>query len=154
MNLAIPRFLFAVCLTLGLCAAQVPVQGHAADADDAQIRSLLDTYTRSVSSGDERSFEALLLNRDIAFYGLNEGNASAGAAAPAAVQRYDSFRAAIFGSGARFQQRFYDVKIVRNGDLAQVELHFDTIRVASGQGGTGWKVLHLLKVGDSWKIAS
>lgn len=123
------------------------------EADRQAIEHVLETYTQSVNTGDRARFESILLDPDIPF-------SSADAATRPddkgllSTRHYADFKAAVFDSGERFDQRFYNVRIEQDGDLAQVALDFVTLRKGSGRGGHGWKVLHLLKVRGDWKIAS
>ncbi|RZI56265.1 MAG: hypothetical protein EOP37_24965 [Rubrivivax sp.] len=120
--------------------------------DLALIQQLLAQYTGSVTDGDARRFESQLLDLTIPFSGVGKDfGASAGLAN---VQNYEGFRQAIFGSGKRYKQRFSNVKIEQVGLLAQVSLDYETALQDEAYSGKGWKVLHLLKVGGHWKIAS
>nr|WP_297525273.1 nuclear transport factor 2 family protein [uncultured Roseateles sp.] len=120
--------------------------------DLALIQQLLAQYTASVTDGDARRFESQLLDLNIPFSGVaKDFGASAGLAN---VQNYPGFKQAIFGSGKRYKQRFSNVKIEQVGLLAQVSLDYETALQEDDDGGKGWKVLHLLKVGGHWKIAS
>ena len=56
--------------------------------------------------------------------------------------------------GRDLDQTFEDIRIEREGDLAQVSLRFVTRVVGSDQGGEGWKTLILLRTAGGWKIAS
>ncbi|MEO8673388.1 MAG: nuclear transport factor 2 family protein [Tahibacter sp.] len=130
-------------------AVQDPVGKHqSTNADNQAIRQLLDGYTHSVMSGDQKRFESLLLDLDIPFSSVEQVNKGGG------TRNYAGFKAAIFDSGERFSQRFHNVRIEQDGDLAQVSLDFETTRIATRRGSYGWKVLHLLKVHGEWKIAS
>ena len=122
--------------------------------DTLSINELLDTYTRSVSTGNRAQFEQLLLDEKIPFFGLPGHLPHSFVPGLASVQNYAGFRKAIFESGVHYAQTFSNVKIEQDGDLAQVSLDFETRRVASGGGGRGWKTLQLLKVDGRWKIAS
>ena len=73
--------------------------------------------------------------------------ASTGAPPPAGMTK-------AAGSGKRYKQRFSNVKIEQVGLLAQVSLDYETALQEEDFSGKGWKVLHLLKVGGHWKIAS
>jgi hypothetical protein len=71
------------------------------------------------------------------------------------LHRYEDFRKAVFESGQRYKQRFYNVRIEQRGPLAQVSLTFVTERLsAKPDTATGWKLLQWVKVGGEWKIAS
>lgn len=125
-----------------------------ASVDTDQIIALLDSYTSSVSTGNRARFEQLLLDEKIPFYGLPGTLPSSFVPSLQTVQNYAGFRAAIFESGTQYAQRFFNIKIDQDGDLAQVSLNFETRVVGSDSGGQGWKILHLLKVNGHWKIAS
>ncbi|ANH70167.1 hypothetical protein ABE85_01770 [Mitsuaria sp. 7] len=120
--------------------------------DQTLIHQLLLQYTGSVTDGDAKRFESLLLDLNIPFSGASKDfGASAGLAN---VQNYQDFRKAIFGSGKRYKQRHSNVKIEQVGLLAQVSLDYETALQEEPYSGKGWKVLHLLKVGGHWKIVS
>ena len=71
------------------------------------------------------------------------------------LHRYEDFRKAVFLSGQRYKQKFYNIRIEQRGPLAQVSLDFVTEQISGKRGSSsGWKVLQLVKVGDRWKIAS
>lgn len=122
-------------------------------ADQKAIAQVLEAYTQAVSTRDVARFEALLLSRDIPFSSTDIVNKADGATV-IDTRRYADFKAAVFDSGERFAQQFYNVRIEQDGDLAQASLDFVTTRIVSGRAGYGWKVLHLLKVRGEWKIAS
>ncbi len=126
---------------------------HSTPADHEAIAQVLEAYTQSVSTRDVSRFEALLLNRNIPFASTAIVNKADGSTA-VDTRRYADFKAAVFDSGEALSQEFYNVHIAQDGDLAQASLDFVTTRTATGRGGYGWKVLHLLKVGGQWKIAS
>ncbi len=139
----------------GLAAAQTmtPVTDPQ-DPENQRINAVLQAYTRCVSQGDRAGFERLLLDTSIPFMGLRGSlPADFGQGLPA-VQAYAGFRQSVFESGRKYAQRFYDIHIERDGDLAQASLRFETRLVEQGGGGQGWKILHLLKVRGDWKIAS
>jgi hypothetical protein len=122
-------------------------------SDRQAIEALLATYTRCLNEHDEAGFRALLLDTRIPFADVQ---AQPGAGDPPDLHHYEAFRRAVFASGLRFRQRFYDVRIEQHGPLAQVSLVFVTEQLSGRNKGssTGWKVLQLVKVGDRWKIAS
>jgi len=153
---------------LALLAATAPLPGataqeappaylsqHETHADDIRaIRKLLTTYTTSVTNGDEAAFETLLLNDQVPFSSTNELVDPKADAHAVDTRRYSRFRQAIFASGVRYTQQFYNVHIEQDGVLAQVSLDFVTKEAESGRGGYGWKVLQLLKIRGQWKIVS
>ncbi|TDR46587.1 SnoaL-like protein [Tahibacter aquaticus] len=146
-----------LCIAAGAVAAPAAVPGYvgrhrASAADREAIGQVLAAYTQSVIGRDPARFESLLLSRDIPF---SSTDAASGKTAGAVdTRRYADFKAAVFDSGERFQQQFYNVRIAQDGELAQVSLDFVTTRLSTGRGGYGWKVLQLLKVDGEWKIAS
>ncbi|WP_431265912.1 nuclear transport factor 2 family protein [Roseateles chitinivorans] len=120
--------------------------------DQTLIHQLLAQYTSSVNEGDAKRFESLLLDLNIPFSGVSKDfGASAGLAS---VQNYQGFKQALFGSANRYKQRHSNIKIEQVGLLAQVSLDYETALQQEPYSGKGWKVLHLLKVGGQWKIAS
>jgi len=151
--------LLAATTALPDARAQEPTPAYLAqhethDDDDQAIRTLLRTYTTSVTNADQASFEALLLDDQVPFSSTNELVGPKAETHPVDTRRYSGFRQAIFASGVRYTQQFYNVHIEQDGVLAQVSLDFVTKEVKSGRGGYGWKVLQLLKVRGQWKIAS
>jgi hypothetical protein len=134
------------------CPAATQTARPANDADRQAIETLLDNYTRCVTQNDEAGFEAQLLAPDIPFSSVSTSRASVPLPD---LHRYADFRKAVFQSGQRFKQRFYNVHIERQGPLAQVSLDFTTEQISGKpQSATGWKVLQLIKVAGQWKIAS
>jgi len=152
----------ALLLTLGAPlgalahdAAPAYLSRHKTDLEDQQaIRELLKTSTTAVTNGDKAAFESLLLNTDVPFSSMSDLANQHTAAQEVSASQYGKFRQAIFDSGVRFNQQFYNVHIEQDGDLAQVSLDFVTKETNSGQGGYGWKTLQLLKIKGRWKIAS
>jgi hypothetical protein len=122
--------------------------------DRGPIQALLDSYTRSVSTGDQALFESLLLDAQIPFFAVRSPPDESIAPSLQSIQSYASFRRSVFESGKKYAQTFSDVDIQQDGDLAQVSLRFRTIVLDSGQGAEGWKTLQLLRVAGRWKIAS
>jgi len=118
------------------------------------IEQVLSTYTQSLSDGDEAAFASILLNDEIPFTSTAELHLSKAARAHVQTSRYSSFERAVFASGRHFKQRFYNVHIEQDGDLAQVSLDFVTQDTGSHEEAYGWKALTLLKVAGHWKIAS
>jgi ketosteroid isomerase-like protein len=145
-----------IAMTAGLAqAAQAPTfltPPESTSADRQAIETLLKTYTRAVTDGDQKAFEALLLNDQIPFSGVSDPiKPGATAFDP---RDYKSFRKAIFESGVRYTQDFYNVHILQDGSLAEASLDFVTKETKTGRGGWGWKTLQLLKIDGQWKIAS
>lgn len=129
----------------------VPVRSHfeSTGPDRVAIETLLDTYTRAVSTKDQALFETILLDKDIPFSYV-DSTADAKATA-SGMRHYDAFRRGVFG-GPPFTQKFQDVHISQDGALAAVSL----VYVNSSAEGTswGWKTLQLLRVSGQWKVAS
>jgi hypothetical protein len=122
--------------------------------DRRAIEEVLATYTRSVTNGDERSFEALLLDENVTFTSTDVlARTNVGATLPN-LRHYRDFRHAVFESGQHLQQQFFNVKSQQDGPLAQVSCDFVTVQRDTQHGGYGWKVLQMLKVQGQWKIAS
>ncbi|BDU22573.1 nuclear transport factor 2 family protein [Dyella sp. GSA-30] len=128
---------------------------HEVSAEDQRaIRDLLATYTRAVSTSDEAAFASILLNEQIPFFstdGLARRDASQ---PPPDTRQYQDFRDAVFRSHQHLTQRFYNVRIEQDGELAAVSLDFVTLLTGTQRGSYGWKTLQLIKVGGTWKIAS
>jgi hypothetical protein len=140
----------AVLLPLGAVrAAPVPSSFASSGQDASQIKALLDTYTRAVSTKDEALFETLLLNKTIPFSDVGSAARSNGTAG--GTSNYEAFRKGVF-EGQPFTQRFERVHIEQDGSLAAVSLVF--VNTASAGSSWGWKTLQLLKVAGRWKIAS
>jgi hypothetical protein len=134
-------------------AFSTPLATHrTSDLDRQAIEALLASYTHCVTEHDEAGFRALLLDGEIPFASVQTAVTSNGSAG---LRQYEDFRKAVFASGQRYRQRFYNVRIEQRGPLAQVSLVFVTERIsAPPQSSTGWKVLQLVKVAGRWKIAS
>jgi hypothetical protein len=136
----------------------VPILAHSAaispkltqlPADRNEIQALLDTYTKAVSSKNQKLFESLLLNRNIQF--SHATSAVKKAARDNGTHNYDEFRKSVF-QGRPFTQRFQDVHITQDGELAQVSLVF--VNTSASEVSWGWKTLQLLKIDGRWRIAS
>lgn len=128
---------------------------HEATIEDHQaIAKLLDTYTASVTKGDEAAFEALLIDDQVPFSSTGEITGHGADGQAVTTRNYQRFRKSVFESGVRYTQHFYNIRIDQDGPLAQVSLDFITQETKSGKGGYGWKTLQLLKVQGHWKIAS
>jgi hypothetical protein len=137
-------------LTIASSPASTGLQSSTIDRQS--IEALLASYTRCVTEHDEAGFEALLLDKQIPFSSVEASSASVG---PRDLGHYEDFRQAVFASGKRYRQRFYNVRIEQHGALAQVSLDFVTEQLsADRKSSTGWKVLQLVRVGGQWKIAS
>lgn len=119
-----------------------------------QIQQVLDNYVKSVTAGDRTLFESQLLDENIPFFGLGEKLSPSFKPVSESLQGYAGFRKAVFESGKKYSQRFSNISIEQDGDLAQVSLDFETTLVESGESAQGWKILQLLKVRGHWKIAS
>jgi hypothetical protein len=128
---------------------------HEISAEDQRsIKDLLATYTRAVSTSDEAAFSGILLNEQIPFFST-DGLAQRGASqSPPDTRRYQDFRDAVFRSHQHLTQRFYNVRIEQDGELASVSLDFVTLLTGTQRGSHGWKTLQLIKVRGAWKIAS
>lgn len=151
-HVALAVILFMAAMRVHAVALPPDLGRHAStQADRAAISALLDQYTRSVTDGDEAAFRALLLDDDIPFSAVST-DASGKAVTARTLRRYADFRDAVFRRGRHYRQTFHNVRIDQDGSLAQVSLDFVT-RQGDG-GGYGWKVLHLVKTPDGWKIAS
>jgi type IV pilus biogenesis protein CpaD/CtpE len=160
----ISRLLLCALIVLGAAAhlsatpretAPAYLGQHRTTTDDIRaIESLLETYTTSVTNADKAAFEALLLNEEVPFSSTDELVTPRAGAQSTDTRRYQRFRKAVFESGVRYTQHFYNVHIQQDGDLAQVSVDFITQETQSGRGGFGWKLLQLLKIDGRWKIAS
>jgi hypothetical protein len=125
---------------------------RSSNADRQAIETLLASYTRCVTEHDEAGFEALLLDKQIPFSSVEVLKDSDAAKD---LRHYEDFRKAVFASGMRLRQKFYNIHIEQRGALAQVSLDFVTEQVSgNGKSSTGWKLLQLVRIGDHWKIAS
>jgi len=161
-NLNANRFISAAMLAIAMAPLAAPAQDapaflsqHQTSAEDRQaIGKLLETYTSSLSNGDQAGFEAILLDDQVPFSGTYElaGPGTEGKAIE--TRHYQNFRKSVFQSGKRFTQHFYNVHIDQDGALAQVSLDFITQEPKTGGGTYGWKTLQLLKIQGQWKIAS
>ncbi len=127
----------------------VPSSFESTGPDRQAIETLLETYTRAVSTKDQALFESILLNKAIPF--SDAGSAIKSNGAEGGTSRYDAFRKGVF-EGAAFTQKFQDVHISQRGPLADVTLVY--VNSSADGSGWGWKTMQLLKVAGHWKIAS
>ncbi|WP_158755393.1 hypothetical protein [Dyella sp. S184] len=138
--------------TLAVASPALTAIHRTSSIDRQAIEALLASYTRCVTEHDEAGFRALLLDEKIPFASVQESAASAN---PPDLRQYEDFRQAVFASGQRYREKFYNVRIEQHGPLAQVSLDFLTQQISGNRrSSAGWKVLQLVKVGDRWKIAS
>lgn len=121
-------------------------------ADRKAIEALPRTYQTVVSTRNEATFTALLLNDQVPFAGTSE-LVGPHASRPLDTRRSAAFREGVFGNGPRFTQTFSNIRILQDGILGQVSLDFVN-RTGTGRGGWGWKTIQLLKVDGQRKIAS
>jgi ketosteroid isomerase-like protein len=154
------RTLFQLAIAAPLAAQATPAalaflsQHHTNAEDISAIARVLDTYTRAVSSGDEKAFVELLLDEQVPFMATS-GLSKAGAdAEPVDTHRFAGFRQAVFHGGKKLEQQFYNVHIEQDGPQAQASLDFVTKEAGTQDGSYGWKTVQLLKVNGQWKIAS
>ena len=156
------RFLSATLLAMAIApfaslAQDAPafLGQHQTSAEDRQaIGKLLETYTSSLSNGDQAGFEAILLDDQVPFSGTYELTGPGTEGKAVGTRHYRNFRKSVFQSGKHFTQKFYNVHIDQDGALAQVSLDFITQEPKTGGGTYGWKTLQLLKIQGHWKIAS
>ena len=123
-------------------------------ADEAAIRAALTSYTTAVSTGDQKAFEALLLNDQVPFSSTSSAVGPKADPQTVETRRYSEFRKAVFESGVRYSQQFYNVRIEQDGPLALASLDFVTRETETGRGGYGFKTIQFLKVQGQWRIAS
>jgi hypothetical protein len=151
-------FLLALFVCLGASTHGVSSEylgEHRTNSADTQaIETLLNTYTAAVTRGDQKSFEALLLNDEIPFSSTKELVAPHAEGEVLNTHRYSRFRKAMFESSVQYSQKFFNAHIEQDGDLAQVSLDFVTTQVKTGKSSYGWKTLQLLKLQGQWKIVS
>jgi len=124
------------------------------DQDRQAILDVLNTYTRAVNTGDQALFESQLLDQKIPFFGLGGTLPPSFEPRLASVQDYASFKQGFPKSGQGFNQRFYNIHIEQDGDLAQASLNFENAPIDDSGAANGWKTIQLLKVAGHWKIAS
>ena len=119
-----------------------------ANADRAAIRIVLATYTKAVSTKDQRLFETLLANKSIPFSYIPKDSHPI---SDHGTENYEVFRKGVF-EGPPFNQRFEDVRIQQEGGVADVTLVF--VNTTPKSVTRGWKSMQLLRVDGVWKIAS
>lgn len=157
-KLAILIFLAALSpATRSALAFEVPpgATKHTVSAEDQRaIKTLLATYTHAVSTGDETAFSGMLLNDQIPFFSTDGLARQSASTQSLDTRQYQDFRDAVFRKQRHFTQRFYNVRIEQDAELASVSLDFVTIDTDSKHGSYGWKTLQLVKVNHTWKIAS
>ena len=147
-------------LPLALCPAmahEIPpgaAKHEVSSEDQRAIKDLLATYTRAVSTRDEAAFSGILLNEQIPFFSTDGLARTDASQQPPDTRQYHGFRDAVFRSHQHLTQRFYNVSIEQDGELASVSLDFVTLLTGTQRGSYGWKTLQLIKVNGAWKIAS
>ncbi|WP_242185763.1 nuclear transport factor 2 family protein [Sphingomonas sp. CARO-RG-8B-R24-01] len=127
----------------------VPTTFESRGADRRAIEAVLETYTKAVSTKNQALFETLLLNKAVPFSGIPVAQHAGSTLVDTA--RYEDFRKGVF-DGEPFIQRFQDVHIAQDGELAQVSLVF--VNSTAKEQIWGWKTMQLVKVGGQWKIAA
>lgn len=127
----------------------VPATFESRGDDRQAIATLLDTYTKAVSTKDQALFETLLLNKAIPFTGIPLSGA--GKDATPKTSQYEEFRKGVF-EGDPFTQSFKDIHIKQDGRLAQVSLVFEN--TSPTEKSWGWKTMELIKLDGRWKIAA
>ncbi|WP_242137850.1 nuclear transport factor 2 family protein [Sphingomonas sp. TREG-RG-20F-R18-01] len=128
---------------------------HITTQEDRQaILDVLSTYTRAVNAGDEALFESQLLDQQIRFFGFGGTLSPSFEPRLASVQDYASFKRGFPKSGQGVNQRFYNIHIEQDGNLAHASLNFENAPVGDSGGAEGWKTIQLLKVAGHWKIVS
>jgi len=149
LRIALLAAFAAVMPLVSAAATPIPTSFESTGDDRKAIEALLKTYTTAVSTKNEKLFESILLNKDIAFSYAPKAIAANGARG--GTQHYENFRKGVF-EGPPFTQRFQDVHISQDGPLANVSLVF--VNTTAQGSSWGWKTLQLLKVAGQWKIAS
>jgi hypothetical protein len=142
------------CVAMSANAAGDKVPHIVTAADQAAIASLLASYTNAVTTGNEAAFSRLLLNENIPFFCTDLLAKPSTTSESLDVRQYQGFRDAVFRSHPSLTQRFSNVHIEQDGDLAAVSLDFVTLETGTTHGSYGFKTLQLIKVAGTWKIAS
>jgi hypothetical protein len=145
-----PLAVFAI-LFIPVAGATGPASttsASATNADRMAIQVVLATYTKAVSTKDQRLFETLLANKSIPFSYVSKDSHSI---RDHGTENYEVFRKGVF-EGPPFTQRFEDVRIQQAGGVADVTLVF--VNTTPKSVTRGWKTMQLLRVEGRWKIAS
>jgi hypothetical protein len=133
---------------VGAAAPASTASPRATNTDRAAIEIVLATYTKAVSTKDQRLFETLLANKSIPFSYVPKDSHPI---SDHGTENYEVFRKGVF-EGPPFTQRFEDVRIQQEGGLAEVTLVF--VNTTPKSVTRGWKSMQLLRVDGVWKIAS
>ncbi|WP_010217753.1 hypothetical protein [Sphingomonas sp. PAMC 26621] len=127
----------------------VPATFESRGADRQAIATLLDTYTKAVSTRNQTLFETLLLDKGVPFTGVPLSRKGQDLAVN--TSHYEEFRKGVF-EGEPFTQTFRDIHVKQDGPLAQVSLVFED--TTATEKSWGWKTLELIKLDGRWKIAA
>lgn len=127
-------------------AVPIPQHFDSTGSDRRAIETVLANYTMAVSTKNEALFESLLISLAIPFSYIGPAPATGVVSA-----NYAQFRHGVF-DGPPFTQRFTDVRITQDGNVASVTLVF--INTDAKGESWGWKTLQLLNTTAGWKIAS
>ena len=141
-------------LVLAACLAS-PV--HAAEADVAAIRQLVQQFQAAIVAHDGKTLGSLFVPEGGTWLSvLDEPTYAAAKARNPAVQRlmpstWQKFADFVAHSDKAIEERFYDVRIDTNGTVASVWFDFDFLESAkvTNRGSETWQLVHTI---EGWKI--
>jgi len=144
-------------ISLVICTS---VHAAPADNDRQQLEKIVETFRLSLINKDKASFMQLLYSADIAWLGVATDNtiamvAGRGTTLPKVAGNGNAvkFIDSIVSNPARIEEKFDNVRIDTDGDIAQVyfDYSFNQDDYRSNWGKESWQ---LVRTGDGWKINS
>jgi ketosteroid isomerase-like protein len=148
------RTLFS--LFLALCLAG---PAHAANAEDAAIRQLVQQFQTAIVARDGKTLGSLFVQEGGSWWSvLDEPTYAAAKARNPAAQRlepstWQAFAEFVAHSARPIEERFYDVRVRTNGTVASVWFDFDFLAdgKVTNRGSETWQ---LVRTDDGWKIVA
>jgi ketosteroid isomerase-like protein len=145
---ALLAFILAACLAS-------PV--HAADADVAAIRQLVQQFQAAIVAKDGKTLGSLFVQEGGSWLSvLDEPTYAAAKARNPAAQRlepstWQAFADFVTHSARPIEERFHDVRIDTNGTVASVWFDFDFLAggKVTNRGSETWQ---LVRTDEGWKI--
>lgn len=146
------RALFS--LLLALCLAG---PAHAAPAEDAAIRQLVQQFQTAIVARDGKTLGSLFVQEGGAWLSvLDEPTYAAAKVRNPAAQRlqpstWQEFADFVAHNATPIEERFYDVRVRTNGTVASVWFDFDFLAdgKVTNRGSETWQ---LVRTDDGWKI--
>ncbi|SDF30977.1 protein of unknown function [Massilia sp. PDC64] len=148
------RALFSLLLALCLAAP-----AHAADADVAAIRQLVQQFQTAIVARDGKTLGSLFVQEGGSWWSvLDEPTYAAAKARNPAARRlepstWQKFAEFVTHSARPVEERFHDVRVDTNGTVASVWFDFDFLvdGKVTNRGSETWQ---LVRTDDGWKIVA